>query len=311
MSVAYRPADGPAAGGDFYDVFELASGRLATILGDVVGHGRGALREAALTRYTVRAYLQAGMSPRAALALAGTSLGRTGSEMTATVAVAVFDSETGVLTYALAGHPPPIIAGIDVPRPPLICCSAPLGSNLPTGRRQTTLSLPRGATACFYTDGLTEARCSSGAQLFGERRLRELVESFEHPDAVQLLDAVRRLADATPDDMAACILHSRTPARGLCHYTEELELDRLDLSSGRLSKFLPAVGVGADAAERASEIARATTDRHETALLRVHNADGTVTVTVTAPDADRTARPAGSPQGQHDLAEPPVAEVAL
>src|SRR5205085_10567236 len=106
VSVAYRPADGPGAGGDFYDVFELAPRRLAVILGDVAGHGRGALRDAALTRYTVRAYLQAGMSPRGALALAGTTLSQE-SELMATVAVAIFDSETGTLTYALAGHPPP------------------------------------------------------------------------------------------------------------------------------------------------------------------------------------------------------------
>ena len=95
VSVAYRPADGVAAGGDFYDVFELDPGRVALILGDVCGHGREALDRAALTRYTIRAYLQAGLEPRAALELAGQALVDPSALHFATVLVGVYELERG------------------------------------------------------------------------------------------------------------------------------------------------------------------------------------------------------------------------
>jgi hypothetical protein len=53
VTVAYRPAQGLAAGGDFLDVFSLSSER-TVIIGDVSGHGRESLIQAALVRYTLR-----------------------------------------------------------------------------------------------------------------------------------------------------------------------------------------------------------------------------------------------------------------
>ena len=297
VSVAYRPADGVAAGGDFYDVFELEPGRVAMVLGDVCGHGREALERAALTRYTVRAYLQAGLEPRAALALAGRALADPESHF-ATVAAAVYDSQDARLTYACAGHPAPIVLGQSVPTPLEVCCSPPVGWGIPTGRRQSRIPLPVGAAVCFFTDGLTEARCEEG--LLGTTRLGELLASLgRDPSADELIDRVTGVADVTPDDMAACVLtaHSASAAhtdRAREAHVEELEFERRDLDNGGLSRFLAECGVSGSRAAELLNAGEQALARGETALLQVElGADGTHT-RILAPDEILLSDPPGS-----------------
>ena len=71
ISVAYRSSDGPAAGGDFYDAFELPGGRAAVIVGDISGHGPDALEGTNSVRAQLHALLETGMTPRAAIAMVG------------------------------------------------------------------------------------------------------------------------------------------------------------------------------------------------------------------------------------------------
>jgi hypothetical protein len=286
VSVAYRPAEGPAAGGDFYDVFVPARGKVAMIVGDVAGHGPRALTRAALTRYTLRAYLQAGLEPRAALALAGRVLADPTAEHYATVALAVYDQREGLLTYASAGHPPPILQGLQTREPLAVCASPPVGWTVPTGRRQTRVSLAPGAVVCFYSDGLIEARCGQG--LLGRERLGEFLASLgPRPEARKLLAAVRSAAQATPDDMAACILMPELSVIGAATHVEELEADPKALDAGQVRRFLQVCQVPAAEIESAIELAGEIAAISGTALLRVELDAASAGVTVSVPDAER------------------------
>ncbi len=287
VSVAYRPADGPAAGGDFYDLFALGADKVAIVLGDVAGHGRGALTQASLTRHTLRAYLKAGLEPRAALSLAGSVLSEPGEMQFATVVVAIYDGSDGRLTYASAGHPPPISIGFDVPEPLTVCCSAPICCDLPTGRRQTTISLPAGGQVCFFSDGLPEARTPGG--LLGRERLVELADGLDGPDsAPALLQRVSGEALATPDDMVACVISCAVGARAPHVSVEELEVDREALARASVAAFLAACGVRAgDVAgllARAHEVVAA----HGAALLRVKRPPGGEAAVAVAPGLSPT-----------------------
>jgi hypothetical protein len=305
VSVAYRPADGPAAGGDFYDLFVLASGKVAIVLGDVAGHGRGALTQAVLTRYTLRAYMQAGLEPRAALSLAGSVLAEPGEMRFATVVVAIYDSVDGRLTYASAGHPPPICIGFDVGEPLTVCCSAPICCDLPTGRRQTTISIPTGGSVCFFSDGLPEARTADG--LLGRERLVELAGGLDVPDsAPALLERVRAEAVATPDDMVACVISCAVGSPAFAAHVEELEVDRQALARPSVGAFLQACGVHADSVAPLLARAGEVVGEGATALLRVErprNGEATVAVLPGLPTAADSAI-AGVPRSQEQTLAP-------
>jgi serine phosphatase RsbU (regulator of sigma subunit) len=288
VSAAYFAADGPAAGGDFYDVFVVPAGKVAIILGDACGHGRDALARAALTRYTLRAYLQTGLEPRAALRLAGRTLADPQSFHFATAVLALYDSQSGTLTYATAGHPVPIIHGNGTPEPPSALASTPIGSARPTGRAQTKVSLPPGSAACFYSDGLTDARQPGGA-LFGRGRLVETLRSMgQRPAAAELLGRVRAQADISRDDMAACVIAPEASgagaADGALTHVEELEADYGELSGADVGSFLQSCAISPAETAQALEQARQIASRFETALLTVHCTSAGATVVATPPE---------------------------
>src|SRR5204863_3826251 len=124
----------------------------------------------------------------------------------ATAIVAVYDGREGTISYSCAGHSPPIVTGASH-RPITASASPPIGWGVPTGLRQTTIPFPAGALACFFTDGLIEAR--QDGELVGRDRLARMVVDL-HPDddAEALLDRLRHSVDETSDDMATLVLRA-------------------------------------------------------------------------------------------------------
>jgi hypothetical protein len=267
-SVAYRPADGPGAGGDFYDALELADGRAAFILGDVSGHGRGALARTAFMRYTLRAYLEAGLEPRVALQVAGRVIDDNLGGDFATVLLAVYDPAAGTLTYASAGHPAPVVWGAEGFEPVLAGSSPPIGVGVRTGLRQTTLPLSPGSAACLYTDGVTEARTQRG--ILGRPRLGDLLRELgRDATAAQLIELVAAEARLLSDDMAVCLLRPTAGTTAGGFRTEQLEVSARDLEHGWGTRFLQQCEVDPDQAIRAEQEARELAEAYGGAVLHV------------------------------------------
>lgn len=199
VSVAYRPAQGLAAGGDFFDVFTVGPERTGIIIGDVSGHGRESLIHAALVRYTLRTLMGEGHPLPEVLARADRYLTGELGDGFATVVICCYEHATGELTWAKAGHEPPMIAG----QPDRDEQAAtPLGFGMGERWPQFSRTLAAGDRVCLFTDGLVEAR-RHGEHL-GRAHLKSLVD--QGLDAHALVEQIQADSDDCPDDLAAVVI---------------------------------------------------------------------------------------------------------
>ena len=153
----YRPAEGSQLGGDWWDAFEIADGRVVLTVGDVAGHGVSAATAMSQMRTALRAYMMDGHGPASCVdrldALMATML----PGQTATVVVLLADPATGRIQMANAGHPPPLLLR-GGSATPLAHASRPLlGVDLGSASTEELLLMPDDVLL-LYTDGLVERR---------------------------------------------------------------------------------------------------------------------------------------------------------
>ncbi|MBP2330662.1 anti-anti-sigma factor [Kibdelosporangium banguiense] len=97
------------SGGDWYDAFPLDDGRVALVVGDVVGHGVTATATMGQLRVLVRDRLSEAGDLLAAVAAADAMTNWTPAARAATLCAVVLDPPTSSLRYCTAGHPPPLL----------------------------------------------------------------------------------------------------------------------------------------------------------------------------------------------------------
>ncbi|MGX7827342.1 SpoIIE family protein phosphatase [Actinokineospora sp. 24-640] len=144
-----------AAGGDWFDAIALADGRVALVIGDVVGHGVAASAAMGQLRSVLSELLVAEPELGAVLGRVDAFAGRHAATRAATLVLAVLDPATGALSYSTCGHPPPLVVGADGATRFL----APSGSGpLGTGavHRLAADALAPDEVVLLYSDGLVE-----------------------------------------------------------------------------------------------------------------------------------------------------------
>ncbi|GGS08883.1 hypothetical protein GCM10010269_54910 [Streptomyces humidus] len=160
LTARYLPATyGLNIGGDWYDAFRQPDGSLITVIGDVTGHGLHAAVMMSQLRTALRAYAVDGGTPGELLTRLHTFLHHLQPDLYATAVIARFQPGEPVLTWAAAGHPPPVLRGPDGRVRTLDAKpGAMLGIPLHQEISDHTVPLEPGSTLALYTDGLVERR---------------------------------------------------------------------------------------------------------------------------------------------------------
>ena len=199
----YSPAGRTEVGGDFYDVVELDDGRLLMFIGDVMGRGVAAAAAMAQVRSAVRAYAALDPEPEVVLARLDRMFEHYGSEQLVTLLYMLADPSSGVLSFANAGHPAPLLVGsVDSVRLPS-ADGPPLGVGTPT-RATSTVAFGTGALVVAFTDGLIERRGEDITD--GHDRAALAAEALARVALAQLVPSlVGMVGDPARDDDVAVL----------------------------------------------------------------------------------------------------------
>ena len=202
FNAMYRGAQvGSALGGDWYDAFPVGD-RIVMTIGDVTGKGVDAARLMVQLRQWVRMAAVVSDDPAEMMTLLNRALIMEGRDELATAFIGVIDSDGLAISYASAGHPPPIVKRAGGPPSPLAGESCPpLGVAADMEYVRHTESLVGATLLVFYTDGLTEV---DRDPVEGEAAIENLVATDEALFAANPARYVSRLVagKSAHDDMA-------------------------------------------------------------------------------------------------------------
>ena len=161
-------------GGDFYDIFETDSGKVAIVLGDVSGKGVSAALLVSVLQGAIRSSSVSQLET-ACERINRMLCERTACERFATLFWGVFDPATGTLDYVNAGHMAPMLLRHDGSRMERLEAGGPVLGVLPAvGYSSGTVEIQDGDTVLLYSDGINEAANPSGEE-FGEERISEIM----------------------------------------------------------------------------------------------------------------------------------------
>ena len=202
-------------GGDYYDFVSFEDDRLGVVIGDVTGHGFYAGLFVAMAKSCLHTLGTVDHSPSSImLAMRHTLSLSIQRRLLMSCVYVCIGAANDSLSYANAGHPPPIVfrhASGELEE--LGALDPILGALDLDGASFEQREIPwaKGDVLVLYTDGITEERNTQG-HMFGEAQLESLIREHAHRGAAQIknaiLESVAEHAGLVPqsDDLTLVVL---------------------------------------------------------------------------------------------------------
>ena len=162
--------------GDFFDFYFIHQDSLLITIADVSGKGIPAALFMAVTRTLLRNLARSGLSPGAILKAANDILAEDNDEsLFVTIFLGLYNTRTGRLRFANAGHNPPYVLNAQGEILALGKATGTVLGVMPGYEYQEAdLQLDPGHVLMLYTDGVTEAH-SPGGEQYGKERFEGLL----------------------------------------------------------------------------------------------------------------------------------------
>src|SRR5271165_2354048 len=208
VSAAMTPARD--VGGDFFDLVQLADGRVALGVGDVCGKGVPAALFMGITKTLIRINLRETPDLPGAILRANAHLvNNNAAELFATLLYAAFDPGSGAVEYCSCGHLPALLRRASGAVERLPAGGMPVGLFDDPRMKVRRAEMGEGDILFLYTDGVTEAEDAEGRE-FGEERLQNLLADGDSAGLLiaRVEDAVRFFSRGKPqfDDITCLAL---------------------------------------------------------------------------------------------------------
>ncbi len=177
-------------GGDWYDAFVLADGRIVLSIGDVAGSGLQAAVTMANMRQAIRGVAYVHPDPVLMLEAADLALRSESPDRFVTAFVAVIDPIENVMSYTTAGHLPPLLIPAGGEIMPLEASGLPLGLREHDGTPSRSCTVEPGSLLVFFTDGLVESTHDI------DEGYRRLYAALRDPEILAAPNIASRIRDA-------------------------------------------------------------------------------------------------------------------